>query len=61
MVLQKLLYAAGVDFALQLAAGAVAIALSTEKFYDLVGSATYLLLAYYTFPYVAHSARRETR
>jgi hypothetical protein len=50
MVLGSLLYVAGVDISLQLAAGAVAIALGTEKFYDLTGSVTYLLLAYLTYP-----------
>jgi hypothetical protein len=44
MDVQLLLVCVLVDFAVQIAAGAVAIALKTEKFYDLVGSSTFITL-----------------
>ena len=57
MVLGKLLYVTGVDIALQRAAGGLAILFGTEKFYDLTGSVTYLLLAYLTYPCVHEPSR----
>jgi len=49
--LQKLREIAGVDFAIQLVAWAVAAALRTEKFYDATGALTYwtLILKAYAF------------
>jgi len=46
-VLWRLATAAAADFGLQAVCGATAIALGTEKFYDLAGAASFLVLAQY--------------
>eukprot|EP01098_Paradermamoeba_levis_P005090 TRINITY_DN2165_c1_g1_i1.p1 TRINITY_DN2165_c1_g1~~TRINITY_DN2165_c1_g1_i1.p1 ORF type:complete len:278 (-),score=63.61 TRINITY_DN2165_c1_g1_i1:110-892(-) len=38
-----------IDISIQLAGFAIAVALGTEKFYDLVGSSTFVLLSLFTF------------
>ena len=47
MNVSKFLYLAGLDFGIQWVLGAVAVALKTEKFYDLAGSFNFLIKDYY--------------
>ncbi|EGD77614.1 hypothetical protein PTSG_12778 [Salpingoeca rosetta] len=47
-------------FGVQVVAGAVAVALQTEKFFDLVGSLTYALLVYLTYPGVGAASVQAT-
>jgi hypothetical protein len=40
----ELLYLVGIDFAIQIVGALFAIAFRTEKFYDLAGSSTFVIL-----------------
>lgn len=58
--LGSLANAAVLDFGVQAAAGSVAIALSTEKFYDLAGSGTFALCTTTSYLALANPHLRQT-
>ena len=47
------------DMGIQLVAGLVAIALKTEKFYDLTGSLTFILLSYLSLEESTEQTQRQ--